>query len=91
MKYLTCAIAPNGGSICIVLEGLNGEQFNLELDKEINTSTYERIFLNDKLLRFNEEQEWILILEKVISETDFSDDFEKELLEKVVSTMFSRK
>lgn len=91
MKYLTCAIAPNGGSICIVLEALTGEQLNLLLDKEIGAKSYNRIYLNDRLLPFGEEQKWTRTLEKVITETDFNDDLEIELIEVVVSTILSRK
>ncbi|WP_144394630.1 hypothetical protein [Pleionea sediminis] len=91
MKYLNSAIASDGGTTWLALKNGEDELFELRLDKKIGSSTSNRLFVNEVMIEVSEEEKWVEILRKTISESAFEYEGEKEMIEHVISSLVSRK
>ena len=90
MKYLNCAIALDGGTICLSLEDDRGHLYDIKLDKKIGTSTLNRIFVNETLVDINKEEKWVQVLRETISESTFKYEGEQKMIEHIISTLAIR-
>ncbi len=73
-EYVTCAIATDGGSIEVVVDLAGGRRVSLVLDRQIGTSTPERIYLSGLaggervLLEPDQERPWLRLLRRLTAE-----------------------
>ncbi len=91
MKYLNSAIASDGGTTWLALEGEDSTLYELKLDNKIGSTTPNRLFVNEALVGINEEETWVQILRETIVESVFEHESEKEMVESVISTLVNRK
>jgi hypothetical protein len=89
LKYISSAIATDGGSLALILSDDSGKEIQLRLDREMGTQTYDRIYYFGDMLSSKQEIGLLDKLKRLLT-MDFKDAFERDIVSDFIKAIESR-
>ena len=89
LKYVSCGIATDGGSLALELSDNAGKEIQLRLDREMGTQTYDRIYYFGDILSSEQEIRLLDKLKRLLN-MDLKDAFERDIVSDFIKVIESR-